>query len=39
LRKLPCDTEVRGKEMPVIPLNRMVDKKMNNWNKWMAEEE
>jgi hypothetical protein len=40
LRKLPCDWEVRGhcmcKEMPVIPVNRMVDmkriiRKMEGW--------
>jgi hypothetical protein len=31
LRKLPCDCEVKGhcmcKEMPVIPVDRVVDKK------------
>jgi hypothetical protein len=26
-RKLPCDCEGIGKEMPVIPVNRVVDKK------------
>jgi hypothetical protein len=26
-------------EIPVIPVNRMLDKKRNNWKKWRAEEE
>jgi hypothetical protein len=34
LRKLPCNCEVRGhcmsKEMPVIQVNRVLDKKNNN---------
>jgi hypothetical protein len=27
------------KEMPVIPINRLVDQKKNNRKKWRAEEE
>jgi hypothetical protein len=27
------------KEMPVIPINRAVDKKNNDWKKWLAEKE
>jgi hypothetical protein len=27
------------KEMPVIPVNRVVDPKKNNWKKWRAKEE
>jgi hypothetical protein len=27
------------KEMPFIPVNRVVDKKRNNKKKWRAEEE
>jgi hypothetical protein len=27
------------KEMPVIPVSRVVDPKKNNWKKWRDEEE
>jgi hypothetical protein len=42
-RKLPCNCEVRGhcicKEMPFIPVYRVVDKKKIMGKKWRAEEE
>jgi hypothetical protein len=27
------------KEMPVIPVNKVVDPKKNNWKKWRTKEE
>jgi hypothetical protein len=27
------------KELPVIPVNKVVDPKKNNWKKWRAKEE
>jgi hypothetical protein len=43
LRKLPYCCEVRAycmcKEMAVIPVNRVVDKKIIIGKKWRAEEE
>jgi hypothetical protein len=43
LRKLPCDCEVRGhckcKEMPVISVNRVVDKKRIIGKNGRAKEE
>jgi hypothetical protein len=41
LRKLPCDCEVRGyricEEMPVIPVDRVVDKKRIIGKKMMGQ--
>jgi hypothetical protein len=42
-RKLPC-TEKSGavatcREMPIIPVNKVVDKEKNNWNRRAEEDE